>query len=247
MERNVSFETAELKDIVVHLAWGQLEIFGAETEKIQVMAAGDENAVNDLRIDVKEGSLTIEQPQYGISLNLMDSRWLQLCVRVPMSWKRDLHCTTLSGLLSARKLGGGELAFETVSGELKALKLSADALSLKTVSGDIRAEELAANKLSVRSVTGDIALDAVSVKQLKSTSIGGEQTFNMTDAFHRVDVNAVSGNVTITAPVAAINAALRSISGKMLTEAVDITENADAPVVRITGISADLKLINIKE
>ncbi len=247
MERNVNFGTEGLSDIAVHLAWAQLEIFADDVEKIQVMAAGDESSVSDLRIEVKDGTLLVEQPQYGLSLNIMESKWLQVCVRVPRAWGHGIHCSTLSGLLSARKLNGSEIVLETVTGDLRALKLSAAQMSLKSVSGDTRGEELKAEKLNMRSVSGDAALDALSTKTLKCNSVSGEQTYNMNSSFERVDVTAVSGNVIITAPVEAMNVSLRSISGRVRTEGVSITDREDVPVVRITGVSADLKLISIKE
>lgn len=247
MERNVSFEIEGLTELGVHLGWAQLEIFADDVEKVQVMAAGDENSVGDLRIETKGGALLVEQPQYGISLNIMESRWLQVCVRMPRAWDRLIRCNTISGLLSARKLSGSEITLETVSGDLRALKLSAPQLALKTVSGDMRGEELAADRLNVRSVSGDTALDALNVKSLKCNSISGEQTYNMTGAFDRVDVTAVSGNVVITAPVESMNVSLRSISGRVRTEGVSIADGESLPAVRVTGVSADLKLISIKE
>ena len=228
MERNLSFDTEELSSIAVRLGWAQLEMFADEVDKVQVMAAGDDSSVEDLRIAVKDGILTVEQPQYGLSLNIMESRWLQVCVRVPNQWKGDVALSTLSGLLSARKLCAGSLSLETVSGDLRAVRLTAE-------------------NLSVRSVSGDTALDALNVQSLKCTSVTGEQTYNMTSTFQKVEVTAVSGNVIITAPVEAMDVSLRSISGRVRTEGVNIREGEGVPSVRVTGVTADLKLISIKE
>lgn len=248
MERNLSFDIQDLSSIVVHLAWAQLEIFASDVERVQVMAAGDDGSVDDLRIDVKDGVLLIEQPQYGLSLNLTESRWLQICIRVPQAWDRIVQCSTLSGLLSARKLTASELTLETVTGDLRAVGLAAsEHMALKTVSGDTRGEELKAVRLTVRSVSGNTALDALSVDTLRCTSVSGEQTYNMTRSFRSVEVTAVSGNVVITAPVEEMDASLRSISGRVRTEGVSIREDKSLPVVRVTGVSADLKLISIKE
>lgn len=78
MERNLSFDTEGLEKIAVHLGWAQLEMFADEVDKVQVMAAGEDSSVEDLRIAVKDGCLTVEQPQYGLSLNIMECRWLQV-------------------------------------------------------------------------------------------------------------------------------------------------------------------------
>ena len=228
MERNLSFDTEGLEKIAVHLGWAQLEMFADEVDKVQVMAAGDDSSVEDLRIAVKDGCLTVEQPQYGISLNIMECRWLQVCVRVPSQWKGDIALSTLSGLLSARKLCAKSLSLETVSGDLHAVRICAADASLKTVGGDMRGEQLTAESLNVRSVSG-------------------EQTYNMACAFEKVDVTAVSGNVIITAPVEAMDVSLRSISGRVRTEGVNIREGDGVPSVRVTGVTADLKLISIKD
>ena len=72
--------------------------------------------------------------------------------------------------------------------------------------------------------------------------------YNMADTFRRVDVTAVSGNVIITAPVEAMEVNLRSISGRVRTEGVSIRDGEEGvPSVRVTGVTADLKLISIKE
>lgn len=247
MERNMSFDAGQLTTVTVHLAWAQLEIFADDVDKFQVMAAGDDNSVNDLRIVQNGGELLVEQPQYGLSLNILDSKWLQVCVRMPRTWVGTVRANTISGMLSARKLTAGELALETVSGELRATRLTASQLALKTISGDLRGEELKAVHLGVRNVSGDTALDALKVETLKCNSVSGEQTYNMAESFRTVDITTVSGNVIITSPVETMNASLRSISGKMRTEGVSLTEDTSIPTVRITGVSADLKLISIKE
>ena len=62
------------------VSYTHLDVYKRQ-DKVQVMAAGDDSSVEDLRIAVKDGSLTVEQPQYGLSLNIMESRWLQVrCV-----------------------------------------------------------------------------------------------------------------------------------------------------------------------
>lgn len=245
MERNVSFPAKEVSSINIRLAWAQIEVFADDVENVQVMAAGDATTVADLRIECKDGALLVEQPQYGFTINIMESKWLQVCVRIPLDWQKELSCSTISSLLSARKLNCDTLTLDTVSGDLRALELSAREMALKTISGDIRGEHLQADKLSLRSISGDAALSGLRTDTLRCTSVTGAQDYQMTDAFHKVDVNAVSGNVIITAPVDAMKVNLRSVSGRMLTEGVSITDREDCPTVNVTGVSADLKLICI--
>lgn len=247
MERNEHFEASGLSDVVVHLAWAQLEIFADDVDKIQVLVAGDDQSVHDLRVLAKDGLLLVEQPQYGLSLNLMEGHWMQVCVRMPRAWQKPIHVNTISGLLSARGLQGSAMVLDSVSGDLRAVRLQAQELKLKTVSGDVRAEDLRAASLSVRSVSGNIALDMLQVDTLRCNSVSGEQTYHMSKPFQRVEINTVSGDVIITSPVETLNVGLRSLSGRVRTEGVSLSEDPATPAVRITGISANLKLISIKE
>lgn len=247
MERNVQFETTSLKDIVVHLAWAQLEIFADDVEKIQVMAAGDDTSVSDLRIGIKDQTLLVEQSQYGISLNITESRWMQVCIRVPRMWKKELYINTITSLLSARGLSGSKIVLDTISGDLRASRIHCSNLSLKTISGDVRAQSLHADTLSVRSVSGGVVLDDLMVQTLKCNSVSGEQIYNLQQGFRRIDINAVSGDVIITSPLDKVNAGIRSISGTVKLVGVRNTEVEGIPTVRVTGITADLKLICISQ
>ena len=245
MERNLHFEIAGLADIAVRLAWAQMEVFADDVDKIQVLAAGDEGTVQDLRIGIKGDALVVEQPQYGLSLNITESRWMQLCIRVPRTWTQDIHLNTISGLLSARGLKGSHIVLDTISGDLQATRLAAQEITLKTISGDIRGDKLEAKTLLVRSVSGDQRMDEVEAENVKANSINGEQNYHFVKAFWQVDANTVSGNVTLSAPMEKAQISMRSISGRVRTEGVTVVEEGDAPKVNITGISSELKLIAI--
>ncbi len=247
MERNELFDTGNLEGLVVHLAWAQLEIFADDVERIQVLVAGDETSVADMRIGITEGELLVEQPQYGLTLNLVEGHWMQVCIRVPRSWQKSIHVNTISGLLSARGLQGSEIVLDTISGDLQALRTNASRQKLRTISGDVRVEELKAQDLSVRSISGDLSLEGLEVVTLKCNSVSGKQNYHMTKAFERIDINAVSGDVVISSPLDVMNVGLRSLSGRVRTENVTLTEDQTAPKVRVTGVSADVKLISIKE
>jgi hypothetical protein len=247
LERNESFEADQLNDLAIHMAWAQVEIFADEIDRVQVLAAGDENSVRDLRI-VREGDvLTAEQPQYGLSLNITESHWMQVCVRVPRRWEKQIHVNTINGLLNARGLNGSRIVLDTISGDIHASRMAAREIALKSVNGDIRAEDLTAENLTVRSVSGTVALDGVSAKSYKCTTVSGKQKIRQKTGFTEMELRSVSGNVTLITPEERINFSMRSLSGRISAEGVEITQEAGAPVLRATGVSAELKLIHAKE
>ena len=247
MERKESFEIAALTDIAVHLAWAQVEAFADDVEKIQVLAAGDEASVRDLHIGVQEDTLTVEQPQYTLNLNIKESRWLQVCVRIPHAWREKVHINTIGGMINARGLCGNRIVLDSISGDLRANKLDAETLSLKTISGDIRVENVRADVLTARTVGGNIALNGMTAQNVKTTSVSGEQALHFAAAFENAELRSVSGDVVLTAPIARVNATMRSVSGRMSTEGVTLVEETDVPTLRATGVSADMKVISIQE
>ena len=63
-----------------------------------------------LRIQQNDGTLLIEQPAYGLSgMNMMESHWLTILLRVPYSWKGAVDLSTTSGRLTCRQLSGSDL------------------------------------------------------------------------------------------------------------------------------------------
>ena len=243
MERNENFATGNIGDIIVHMAWAQIDIFADDIDRVQVLAAGDENSVRDLRIEVEEDALLVEQPQYGLSLNITDSRWMQVCIRVPKVWEKKLHVFTIGGLLNARGLTGSRVVLDTVSGDIRAQRIASQELSLKTISGDVRSDALTAESITVRTVSGNITLDEAASQTYKGTTVSGELKMKLNKSFTTMDLRSVSGDVVVLAPVQRMNVSMRSLNGRVTANGVELTEDKDAPTVRVTGVSADLKLV----
>lgn len=244
MEKNLSFSVDAIQSIVVKLAWPQLEIFSDEIEAIQVLAAGDEHTVTELKVFEKEGRLTVEQPTYGLSMDIMNGKWMQVCIRLPKKWQGSVDASTISGLFSARGLRGRDIVLDTVSGDLRAMAIDGVMVSLKTVSGDIKAGGVTGEKLSLRSISGDMDVQGSAFKSIRTTSVSGDSSLEFTQPFERVDATTVSGDVVIRVPLDRVNATLRSVSGRIRTTGVELT--SEGAQVHITGVSADLSLINTK-
>ena len=121
----------------VRLAWAQLEIYTDDIDQLQVIASGDAHTVGDLKIEIVDGELVIEQPQYGLSLDITRGHWMQVCIRMPKTWDREIKANTISGLIVARGLGGDTVAMDTVAGDIRANKITAGKISLKTTAGKI--------------------------------------------------------------------------------------------------------------
>ena len=99
MNKILTFSPASVTSMEVHLAWASLEILADDVDELQIMAAGDDNDVNDLKVEEKAGKLTIEQPTYGLTIKLNGERWMQILIRLPRSWKGAVDANTIAGPL----------------------------------------------------------------------------------------------------------------------------------------------------
>ena len=241
MERNCQFEVAQVSSLSVHLGRGQVELFADEVSQIQVLCSGDAKSVTDLRVELKDGELTIEQPQYGFSANITEGHWLQISIRMPKSGPDSISLNTIGGMLIARGISAKNLTMDSTTGDLHALNLTAGKLHLRNITGKIHGEGLQVETLSTRNINGEIEMEGLRVDTLKGSNISGTQTYTMTSPFQAVYVTSVTGTVMVSAPVNRMKVTLHSLTGQVRTEGVDITD--DGPLLQITGVSADLKLL----
>ena len=50
MNKTQAFPVSQISGIAAHLAWANLDVLVDDVDEVQVLAAGDENDVTDLRI-----------------------------------------------------------------------------------------------------------------------------------------------------------------------------------------------------
>lgn len=242
MEKKVRFSKDSIREVLAHLAWAQLEIMGDDVEDIQVLAAGDDHTVEELRLGERGGTLYVEQPQYGISMNITTGRWMQVIIRLPKDWEGNIDAHTISGTMSVRGVAGPEIAMETVSGDLRAMNVAGDSTALRTVSGDVKAGGFTGRKLSLRTVSGDLDIQGSAFESVKANGVSGDIVLEFTAPFRRVEGTTVSGDMTIHVPVEALDAAVRGVSGRVRTSGVSLVDSGD--FVRLNSVSGDLVIIS---
>lgn len=240
MNKIETFSPTQITGVEAHLAWASLEVLADDVNELQVMAAGNDKDVSDLRIQEKEGRLVVEQPTYGLSIKLNSERWMQIVIRLPRSWKGALDMSTITAPLRARGISGTDVTLDSVSGDMRAANINAIALTLRQVSGGIQAQDLNCDHVSARTVSGKVRLSEVACLTAKLSGVSGDQRMECTRVFERVDVNTVSGDVELYAPLTQADIALRAVTGRVLTGGVSIVENA--PQVRGTSVSGNLAI-----
>ncbi len=241
MNRNESFPAILVNTLAAHLAWASLDVLVEDVEQIQVLVSGGENDVKELRITCEENRLTVEQPSYGINLKTLGAeRWMQIMIRLPRSWKGAAQLNTISAPLNVRGLTGTDFTLSTVSGDMTISGMQSITTALHTVSGDVNAEDLQGEKLHLRSISGDITARACSFDAYRINTVSGQVDLDTTRPFTRLDGLLVSGNLRLFTPMDRVDAALRSLSGRLLTRGVSIQH--EAPPARMTSMSGNLEI-----
>ena len=112
--------------------------------------------------------------------------------------------------------------------------------ALRTVSGSIKAENIYGEKITLRSVSGDMSAQGCSYDTYRINTVSGQVDLALSRPFEKLDGISVSGNIRLFAPMDCANAALRSVSGRLLTRGVSI--QPEAPVARVSSVNGNLEI-----
>lgn len=240
MNRNEQFAPLEVTRLDIHLTWPDLEVFTDDTNAIQVLIAGDENSVNELRVNLKDGALEISQPTKGINYHINQPIWLKITVLLPRDWKGKTETTTVSGNISICSLAGTDISLESASGQIRATDVKGIEIRLISVSGDVNAENLDCETCIVRTVSGDVKINAGGAENWRLTAVSGDININMNSGFGKLAATSVSGDVRVSVPVNSVDAYIRSVSGRIRTNGIAITDGA--PNLHLSTVSGDLDI-----
>ncbi|MBQ8200570.1 MAG: DUF4097 family beta strand repeat protein [Clostridia bacterium] len=240
MDRNEFLQALPVSRISLRLISATLEICTDDIDDIHVMVAGDDHAVNALRIVSSADHLTIEQPAAALAKSAASSIWMQLTLRLPRSWKGSIEARTVTGRINARGLSGADLSLDTVSGRIVGTALSFITVSARSVTGEVKLSGMSCDKCSLSSTSGSVTAQETSLRSCTANTVTGVIALALTEPFDEINMNSVAGDLCIDAPIDACDALLRSVSGRMRTSGVSIIEGTAR--VRATTVSSDLDI-----
>lgn len=240
MDRNETFPALNLTGLEVNMAWGSLEVGVTNGSDFQILIAGDDNSCENMRAEVEKGILLIEQPALGLTYKINQPMWLQVSVLIPAQWKGSVDLSTVSGRLSVETVSGSDIKLESVSGNIRAGNVNGITVKLITVSGDIDISGVDCDTCTLRTVSGDFRLNSGAASVWKLTAASGDMTLNLTQPLEKLNGSSVSGNVFISVPLDKVDAHVRSVSGRIRTNRIFITD--DAPKITMSTVSGDLEI-----
>lgn len=242
MNRNEFLEALPLSRLTVKLIGATLELCTDDIDDIHIMVSGADRDVEKLKIAVTGDQLLIEQPATSIAKNPVGTSWLQVTVRMPYSWKGRIDGRTVSGWINVRNLAGSDLTLDTVSGLITATGLDFITAGLKSITGDVKVNGMACEKCTLGSTSGDVTVQSGRMATCSLATITGNAALSLLSPFTAITATSVTGDLAIDAPIAACDAVLRSVSGRIRTSGVSIVEDAPASV-HFSSVSGILDLV----
>lgn len=244
MNRNEFIDALAVTRIVIRAAGATLDVSPDDIDDIHIMISGSDAAVSDLRVTARDNKLTIEQPTALMGkLTNADGSWLQLTLRLPLSWKGAIDARTISGWMDARGLSGSDLSLETVSGQIRAEDLRFITVTARSITGDIRLQQLDCDRCALMTTSGTVLVDAASLRTGSAATVTGGVSLSLCAPFEELSLNTVSADLSVDAPLYEVDASLRSVSGRMHTGALPLQEGA--PRIRAVSVSGDLDITSI--
>lgn len=241
MNRNEFFQALPLTKLALRLNSAALEICTDDIEDVHVMISGADVEAEALRVAAAADVLTVEQPVSPRSLlGTAGSGWMQITLRLPRTWKGAIEARSVSGRMNIRSVAGTDMSLDTVSGLVMVTDVSFLTLSARAVTGDVKLNQTSADKVGLFSTSGSLTAADSAFKTGSASTVSGDVTLDLASPFEELTLNTVAGELTVRAPMTQCSASLRSVSGRIHAEGVEITEGA--PKLRATSVSSDLEL-----
>ena len=241
MNRNEFFPALPVTKLSLRLTNAALEICTDDIDDIHVMVSGGKADAEELRVCTAADTLTVEQPVSRHTLIApAQGSWLQIAVRLPRSWKGAIEARSVSGWMNIRAVAGTDMSVDTVSGMVLMTDVDFLTISARSVTGDVKLSELTAEKVSLFSTSGSLTAARSALPRLSASTVTGDIALDLTAPFEALTLNTVTGDLRVAAPVTECDAAIRSVSGHIHAEGVDLVEGAAK--LRATTVSSDLDI-----
>jgi hypothetical protein len=198
--------------VAVRSVCGAVRVRGWDKEhaRLKTTVRGRDRELIEWKIDAGKDRLEVEERWPEGRHRTLEVE-IEIDLRVPRALK-SLALSVVSGSVDADDVKAPELRVNSVSGSVRLARARGD-LTLSVISGSVALEEAAGKKASLTLTSGSLkgggAFDAVEL-----SNVSGSTELDLTppkEGAWRLDVSAISGDVTIRLPASA-GARLKSTS-----------------------------------
>lgn len=235
-EYNVA--TKGIETIDIDITSKNLDIYETEDDKILVKYYASRSNRDEMKIEVKDKTLSIEEDTKIKFLSLFNFFGLgsgneRVEVYIPQNYKENLDIKTTSSDIYLEEYRGKQASIKSVSGDLVIQKLEVKTLDLETTSGEIEIKELVSQELYGKTTSGNVEIQEAAIEEVRLSSVSGEIEIELEKDCRNIELNTTSGNM---------DAKIQEGVEKMILDTVSGTMEIELP--QSVGFEADFKTVS---
>lgn len=198
-----AISTSGIKEIELNWLSGSvnIEVYNGSEIRFSETANRELNADTELQYRVKGNKLVIQFCKSTRGLSLLNSLSKSLTLQIPASIALDK--VDIENVSSSIKFAGGGLYIKKVE--------------LENVSGSIDVSGISGSELKLENVSGSINVGGT-FDSIDCESVSGSQTYKLGSVPRKMDVDSVSGSISVSMPEGkGFTAKLDTVSGSLST------------------------------
>jgi len=249
----------------IYIDWvsGDITVIPYDGGEIQITEYARRELHDDekLQYSSASGTLSIKFSSGNSWMRNMPSKKLEVYIPRKISENFDsFSIDSTSGGVSVENISAGAFKADTVSGKINLTNITSQTFEANTTSGSVTISSVYTDDIKFNSVSGTFRLTDVNAKKLSGNSTSGD--LDLSGAFDAVDVDSISGRISITSSVVPwslkadstsgnitvtvpddgpISVSHSSVSGKLSSDIPIITQGKD-PQFRFSTVSGEVKI-----
>jgi len=225
-----TYNMEDITKIKTDLRSYDIELKEANDNNFKVEIYGNEKNKDNIKVDINNKNLTIEQKGSSICFGFCYSNNV-IVIYVPESFNNELDINTISGNIDIY-VDVLKANLKTTSGDIKMQNIKY--ASINTTSGNIKLEEV--KEANINTVSGDVMINSSEKVEVKTTS--GD--IKILEASEKIFINTTSGDVTVRDFTINSDSKVHTVSGEVN---INLRNEADIKVDTRSG-DKDIKNTN---
>lgn len=243
----------------------KLNAFDLESFSIQLYSADiDIEQSDSTNIEIETDALIdqdyeIIQKQKNIELNekkksfinfgiFSSTKYFKIKVPVRLSLYISLSSGDLNIVNKVNKKNDNKDYFDTktidirlISGDFSAENISSSIFIFSSTSSDFSMSDSKIGKSRIKGISSDIYLKDCYVDEIEAKSISGDINFNLLN-FNKISADLKSGDINIICPKSKINVNVKTLSGDIDIEGIEVDKNIPIPYISLYTLSGDITI-----
>lgn len=217
-----SVKADEISQIELDWVAGKVDIILADTDTIMFEEAAPYALPDDylMRYSISNGKLKIDYTRQTNMRLIRNIPPKHLTITLPKDLVlSDINIDTVSCDMYIEMLDADEINIEGISNAITIDKLIANNVEISMISGRVELKEASARHMNLSNVSGRIELKSSDIYDLSASTVSGNLYVEPGANVNKVDIDGISGRLTIAIPeIDGFEASYSKISGGLHTD-----------------------------